>query len=162
MDSGDALLEGVVKGLGADAGAQPLVEGSSATSKAGSGTTLADAQKDSGREISAATIGRLMGLATSGDLKLVEGKMDLLSTKFTSLQVKLDKLIATANHFPTGSDLERIDVQIGSLKNLLREMLGGGKESQPAAPTDKEEMLKKARSSVFVSKPPEAAPTGNK
>ena len=161
MDSGDSLLEGIVKGITTEAGAQPLVEGA-APGKAASGTTLADSHKDSAREISAATIGRLMGLATSGELKLLEGKLDLISTKFTALQVKLDKLIATANGFPTGSDLERIDVQVGSLKNLIKELLGGGKEAVQSAPTDKAEMLKKARANVFVNKAGETAPTTDK
>ncbi len=156
MNSGDSLVE-AAKAMDSDTGSQPLVEGN-APSKA-SAAALAEAHKDSGREVSAATIGRLMGLATTGDLKLLEGKMDLLSTKFSALQVKLDKLIAAANGFPTGSDLERIDVQVGSLKNLLKEMLGGGKEAAPTPPTDKSEILKKARANVFVSKPAESTPT---
>lgn len=93
-----------------------------------SATTSGD---DQGRgDISAATLGRLLGLATVGELKLIESKIDLMASKLNNMMVRIDRMTALFNALPTGSDLERIDVQIGALKSLIRETLGAlaGKE----------------------------------
>jgi hypothetical protein len=75
------------------------------------------------QEISAATVGRMMGLATISDLKLLDSKVELVSTKVASLVIKLDKALTILNSAPTAADLERIDVQIGSVKTALREAI---------------------------------------
>ena len=80
-------------------------------------------------EVSAATIGRMMGLATNSDLRLLESKLDLISTKVASLQVKLDKALTTLTSMPTAADLERIDVQIGSVRTSLRETVQAVKDA---------------------------------
>lgn len=141
------------------AASEPLVEGD-APQKASDSVAAPEKPltESSPREVSAATIGRMMGLATVNELRLLEGKVDLLSTKLTSLMVKVDKLIAVSGNFPTGSDLERIDVQIGSLKNLIRETITGATggaqaASQSAAPSDTKKKL-----SVFVKPEGEDAP----
>lgn len=74
-------------------------------------------------DVSAATIGRMMGLATEGDLKLMESKLDLLATKVNSMTVRMEKVLNILSSAPTGGDLERIDVQVGSLKTLIKEVL---------------------------------------
>src|SRR5437879_3974534 len=74
-------------------------------------------------EVSASTIGRMMGLVTSSEFKLMEGRVDLLQTKITGMVMKLDKVLQILGGAPTGADLERIDVQIGSLKSLIKDML---------------------------------------
>jgi hypothetical protein len=151
-------MDSKIDGKGGLDVSEPLVEGSASHS-----SSSPDVSKESPREISAATIGRMMGLATVSEVKLLEGKMDLLSTKISAITAKLDRLIATANHFPTGSDLERIDVQIGSLKNLLKEGFVDSKEPSSAAaapaaassaPADAA-APRKPRPNVFVSKPAE-------
>lgn len=73
------------------------------------------------KEVSAATIGRMMGLATVSDLKLLDSKVDLLSTKVAGLVMKLDKALNLLAAMPTGSDLERIDIQVGGVKTAVRE-----------------------------------------
>ena len=74
-------------------------------------------------EISGTAIARMMGVATSTELKLIEGKLDLISGRLNNISVKVDKIISQFNSLPTGSDLERIDVQIGSLKTLIRDLM---------------------------------------
>ena len=74
-------------------------------------------------EVSAATVARMMGVATSGEIKLLEGKLDLLSSKFNAVVMKLDKVVSGFSALPTGSDLERIDVQIGALRTMLKEFV---------------------------------------
>jgi hypothetical protein len=80
-------------------------------------------------EVSAATVGRMMGLATTSDLRLMDSKLDLISTKVAGLTVKLDKILTTLNSMPTAADLERIDVQIGSVKTSLRETVQAIKDA---------------------------------
>ena len=90
-------------------------------------------------EISAATIARMMGLATVTETKLVEGKIDLLTAKLNTVQVKLEKVIALLGNVATGADLERIDVQVGALRTLVREVMGGaqaGKQQPQQAPVE--------------------------
>lgn len=72
-------------------------------------------------EVSAATIGRMMGLASTRELNLLDGKLDLVMSKVNNLTIRLDKVLSVLSAAPTGKDLERIDVQIGALRTMLRE-----------------------------------------
>lgn len=74
-------------------------------------------------EISGVAIARMMGVATGTEIKLLEGKLDLMSGRLNNITVKLDRLLSQFSGMPTGSDLERIDIQIGSLKTLIRDVL---------------------------------------
>ena len=110
-----------------------------------------------GRELSALTIGRMMGLATVQELALIESKIDLMATKVGNLTVRMEKVISSLANAPTGADLERIDVHIGALRTLIKEVLGDASDeagsakaqpksrpatkiisSSPAAPSDGE------------------------
>jgi len=75
-------------------------------------------------EVSAVTVARMMGLATLGEVKLIESKVELLTSKLSLVQAKLEKVASTLQSLPTGADLERIDVHIGSMKQMLKEVLG--------------------------------------
>jgi hypothetical protein len=74
-------------------------------------------------EVSGATIARMMGLATANELSMLEGKIDLLSSRVNNIIAKFERLQTTLNHFPTNTDLDRIDINVGSLKTLIRETL---------------------------------------
>lgn len=76
-------------------------------------------------EISASALGRMMGLATGTEIRLLESKLDMLSTRLSNLTVRLEKAMSVLAQIPTGSDLERIDVQIGALKTLIKDSLAG-------------------------------------
>ncbi len=95
-------------------------------------------------ELSATTIARMLGVATVTDLQLLEGKLDLVATRVQTFATKLDKLSAAMSQVPSGSDLERIDVQISSLKTLLREFMTTGKIAAPASENHSAEDTKKA------------------
>ena len=77
-------------------------------------------------EVSAATIGRMMGLASTRELTLLDGKLDLVMSKVNNLTVRLDKVLSVLSSAPTGKDLERIDVQIAALRTMLREGVTAG------------------------------------
>ncbi|MCO6430930.1 MAG: hypothetical protein J5J00_08720 [Deltaproteobacteria bacterium] len=88
-------------------------------------------------DVSAYAIARMMGVATTSEVKVLEGKLDLVTTRVTNMGVKLDRVLNLFQQMPTGSDLERIDVQIGSLKTLLRDLMalsGGEKVKAPKQP----------------------------
>ncbi len=74
-------------------------------------------------DVSAATIGRMLGLAGSGELKLLEGKLDLVSTRVSNLTVRMEKIMGALQKLPSAVDLERIDVQIGNLRTMLRNFI---------------------------------------
>ena len=103
-------------------------------------------------EITANTLARMMGLATVVDLKLLENKIDLLTTKISNMTVRMEKVSATMSRVPSGADLERIDVQIGALRTMLREVLGPVVDGTPGKKTDV-----KIRSNTAA--PEKAAPT---
>lgn len=73
-------------------------------------------------EVSASTIGRMMGLVTSAEFKLLENKLDLLSTRMNSMLVKMEKVLVMTADMPNGADLERIDVQIADLRTILTDI----------------------------------------
>lgn len=74
-------------------------------------------------EVSAATVTRMMGIATAADLRLLEGRMDLLASKVTGLLTKVDRVLSMFNSVPSSSDIGRLEIQIGALKSMLREIL---------------------------------------
>ena len=74
-------------------------------------------------EVSAATITRMMGIATLTDIKLIDGKLDLLSTKLNTLTAKVERLTTMLSSAPNASDIDRLDIQVGSVKTLVREVL---------------------------------------
>ncbi len=96
------------------------------------------------REVSASTIGRMMGLAGASDLKLLEGKVELMSTRVANLTSRMEKVLQALNNMPTGADLERIDVQIGALRTLLKEGLAG-QLTDKSKEDGKEKSMKNAR-----------------
>ena len=120
----------------AEAGAN--ISGANAAS-AGIASTAALRSTDNAQkaEVSASTIGRMMGLATVSDLKLLDTKMDLVSTKVAGLVVRIEKALTLLNSLPTASDFERIDVQIGSVKTTLRETVQVIQETVAAAVNSK-------------------------
>jgi hypothetical protein len=74
-------------------------------------------------DVSVSTISTMLGLATSDDIKLLETRMEQVVQKMALLNTRLEKLMGVLPNLPTGADLERIDVQIGGLKSMVREVL---------------------------------------
>jgi hypothetical protein len=74
-------------------------------------------------EVSAQTVTRMMGIASTTDLKLLEGRVDLLTSKVSSLLMKVDRVLTMFSSVPTPSDIGRLEIQLGSIKSMLREAL---------------------------------------
>ena len=84
-------------------------------------------------EVSATTVTRMMGIASSSDIKLLEGRVELLSAKVTSLLTKVERVMSMFSSVPSASDIDRLEIQIGTLKSLIREVLENiGDNSQPS------------------------------
>lgn len=104
---------------------------------------------ESGRgEVSAQTIARMMGLTTSSDLNLLDGKLDLLISRIGTVSVRLDKFNTTLQQSPTVNDMERIDVQIGSLRSSMRELLLALKAMVGDTNPEAAALLKKSETSL--------------
>jgi hypothetical protein len=87
-------------------------------------------------EVSAQTITRMMGIASSTDLKLLEGRLDLLTSKVSSMVLKLDRVLTMLGSVPTPSDIGRLEIQLGSLKSMLREALESVNYNRGSAPAE--------------------------
>ncbi len=85
-------------------------------------------------EIGAATLARMAGLATGSELKVLEGKLDLLAGRVANMTVRVERALTMLGNLPSGNDFERLDVNISSVKTMLREVLdksGGGSKDTP-------------------------------
>ena len=80
-------------------------------------------------EVSAATIARMMGLITAADFNLLEGKIELVSSKLNALGAKVDRVLTSLGDSVTGNDLDRIDIQLASIRSLLKEYIVGENEA---------------------------------
>jgi hypothetical protein len=133
------------------------------------GTSKISAIPESNHEVSAQTVGRMLGLATVTEVRLIEDKLDLITTKLNAIQLKIDKVAAASNTVCTGSDLDRIEIQISALKNVLRDLLPNAKDfissaqatTAAAAPEAGAQApssdVARKRPNIFLSKPTEGS-----
>lgn len=84
------------------------------------GEVASETHKGARSELSAAAIARLIGLATSSDARLLEGKVDLLLAKISLVSSRLDKVIAELDMVARGADIDRIEVQLTKILEHLR------------------------------------------
>ncbi len=103
-------------------------------------------------EVSAATVTRMMGIATVTELKLVEGRIDLLTAKVTNVLTKVDKIASTVNALPSGSDMDRLEIQLGSIKAVMKEILesvsSGDEAGKSASKVGAQEQSRKMREAI--------------
>lgn len=74
-------------------------------------------------EVSASTIVKMMGLSTSSEMKLIEGKLDLLAGRLGNLSIRLERVMNLLNNTPSVSDFERIESQIASLRSMFKDII---------------------------------------
>jgi ribosomal protein L10 len=72
-------------------------------------------------EVSAQTIARMMGIASATDLQLLEGRLDLLATKVSTLMMKVDKIMTGLKTVASAGDVGRLETQIAAVKSMVRE-----------------------------------------
>jgi len=78
--------------------------------------------KKTNSEISAATVARMMGLSTASDLKLLDGKIELLISRVASMTAKLDKATQVLQKVSTTTDIDRVDLQVSNLKTIVKKL----------------------------------------
>ncbi len=74
-------------------------------------------------DVSAATVARMMGIASTSDLRLLEGRVDLLTSKVSAILTKMDRCLSMFGSVPTASDIGRLEVQVAAIKSMMRELL---------------------------------------
>ncbi len=109
---GDALSQGD----SADEKGQERVGGANSASP-----STAAAATGSRVEVSAQTIARMMGIASATDLQLLEGRLDLLASRVSTMMMKVDKVLASLGTLASTGDIGRLETQIASMKSILRE-----------------------------------------
>jgi len=98
-------------------------------------TAGASAATNSRVEVSAQTIVRMMGIASATDLQLLEGRIDLLASRVSTLMMKVDKVLAGLGTLAGTGDVGRLETQIASIKSILREAvesIGSAQDTQKA------------------------------
>jgi hypothetical protein len=74
-------------------------------------------------DVSAATVARMMGIASTSDLRVLEGRIDLLTSKVAAILTKVDRCLSMFSSVPSASDVGRLEVQLASIKSMMREVL---------------------------------------
>lgn len=114
---------------------QSEVSASSTTS----GSSVNQAAVNPRIEVSAQTIARMMGIASSTEIQLLEGRLDLLASRVSTLMMKVDKVLAGLAALSTQGDIGRIETQIAGVKTLLRdatESIGSASSAERSAARD--------------------------
>lgn len=104
-------------------------------------------------DVSAATVARMMGIASTSDLRLLEGRVDLLTSKVAAILTKMDRCLSMFGSVPTASDIGRLEVQVASMKSMMRELLDsvGAPVSSGKEPADRaaaQEQSRKLREGI--------------
>ena len=74
-------------------------------------------------DVSAATVARMMGIASTSDLRVLEGRVDLLTSKVSAILTKMDRCLSMFSSIPTASDIGRLEVQVAAVKSMMKELL---------------------------------------
>lgn len=140
----------------------PKKDGDAPAGEAAAGTPPPVQILESGRELSAATIGRMMGLATVSDLKVLDGKIDSVAMRMNTVLTKVERLLSALSSLPQTGDIDRLQIQIGGIKNLIRESMGGSgsagaDESTASAKADTQ---RRSRPRIFTSSGEGGPPKG--
>lgn len=133
--------------------------GADQASQPGAAAASSNASTQPKVEVSAATIARMMGVATQSDLKLLDGKLDLLTTKLNSMIAKVDRIQTSLSSAPSASDIDRLDINVGSVKMVVREVLdavnqlAGIDPNRLAEASESAEQSKKLRAGIKSNAP---------
>jgi hypothetical protein len=98
-------------------------------------------------EVSAATVARMMGIASTSDLRVIEGRIDLLTSKVAAILTKVDRCLSMFSSIPTASDIGRLEVQVAAVKTMMKEILdsAGAPVSPGKEQADRELALEQSR-----------------
>lgn len=90
------------------------------------------------RDVPVSTVIRLMGLPTAADLTVIESKIDILSTKVSTVAARVERIATQL--MEVFHDFDRFDVQIADMREFMKQSLtsvvgkmDSMKESSPQA-----------------------------
>ncbi|MEY4669223.1 MAG: hypothetical protein RL518_1922 [Pseudomonadota bacterium] len=86
-------------------------------------TSLAHISDTPRVDVSAATVARMMGIASTSDLRLLEGRVDLLTSKVSAILTKVDRCLSMFSSIPSASDIGRLEIQVATIKSMMKELL---------------------------------------
>lgn len=92
----------------------PLPNASSGEREVGSGPGK--------RDMGVSTLMHLMGVASSRELHILENKIDALTSKITSLGLKIERVSKVVSQTHDESYLDRIDFQLADIRNLFKKL----------------------------------------
>lgn len=95
-------------------------KGATSVTPSSTASSLADTPRV---EVSAATVARMMGIASTSDLRVLEGRIDLLTSKVAAILTKVDRCLSMFTSIPTASDIGRLEVQVAAVKTMMKEIL---------------------------------------
>ena len=72
-------------------------------------------------EVSAQTLTRIMGIASVADIQMLEGHLEVVSSKLATLTSKTDKILAALNNVASMADISRLETQVTSIKAGIKE-----------------------------------------
>lgn len=83
-------------------------------------TTLGSGESNR-TEVSAQSLTRIMGIASVSDIQLLEGHLEVISSKLATLTSKADKILAALNNVASAADVSRIETQVTSIRAGIKE-----------------------------------------
>lgn len=72
-------------------------------------------------EVSAQTLTRMMGIASVADIQMLEGHLEVISSKLATLTSKADKILAALNNVASVADVSRLETQVTSIRAGIKE-----------------------------------------
>lgn len=112
---------------------------------AASGTT--------GRDVPVSTVVHLMGLPTAAQLALLEGKIDILTTRVTTVTTKLERIASELSLIKNDATTDRIDFQLNDIRGLLRRLVPKAAAAGEVEPVPESPRLQSAKARILSSEP---------
>ena len=72
-------------------------------------------------EVSAQTLTRIMGIASVADIQMLEGHLEVITSKLATLTSKTDKILAALNNVASIADVSRLETQVSSIRAGIKE-----------------------------------------
>jgi hypothetical protein len=71
-------------------------------------------------EITASTLLRLMGMPTSRQILVIDGKLDIILGKLMTLQAKIDRVNSQFEVLNASSSTDRLEFQVSEIRNIMK------------------------------------------
>lgn len=104
-----------------------------------------------GREMTISTLVHLLGVSTAAEVDVLENKVDTLTNELRTVNSRLEKIASQIQSLSGETMLERIDLQLSDIRNLMKKALPGAVGRYGAA--DDAGDREKAKPRILTSAP---------